>query len=171
MTGSGSTTRFRRLAPTTCEKYRSEAVSQITVREDNAIGCAVAADGSALYYLKMLTQATGAWDFEIRVAKPETGPSTVIGRVAGSRVPIGPLYIQGYLSPDGQWLAMPLTDGSTSNLWALPTTGGPWRKLTDFTPRNVMITRRIGWSNDGKSLYASVGEVDADIVMVTGLRW
>ena len=66
---------------------------------------------------------------------------------------------------------MPLTDGSTSNLWAVPATGGEWKKLTDFSPRNVVIARRIGWSNDGKSLYASVGDVDSDIVMLTGLRW
>ena len=143
----------------------------VTVRDDDAIGCAVASDGSALYYLKILTQATGAGDFEIRVAKPENGPSTVIGRVSGSRIPVDAFNVQGYLSPDGKWLAMPLMDGSTSNLWALPATGGEWKKLTDFSPRNVVIARRIGWSNDGKSLYASVGEVDSDIVMLTGLRW
>jgi Tol biopolymer transport system component len=143
----------------------------VTVRDDDALGCAVASDGSALYYLKILTQATGAGDFEIRVAKPENGPSTVIGRVSGSRIPVDAFNVQGYLSPNGKWLAMPLMDGSTSNLWALPTTGGEWKKLTDFSPRNVVIARRIGWSNDGKSLYASVGEVDSDIVMLTGLRW
>lgn len=26
---------------------------------------------------------------------------------------------------------MSLMDGSTSNLWALPATGGEWKKLTD----------------------------------------
>jgi len=143
----------------------------VTVRDDNAVGCAVASDGSALYYLKILTQAMGAWDFEVRVAMPENGPSTVIGRVSGSRVPVEVVNIQVYPSPDGKWLAMPLRDGSTSNLWALPTAGGEWKKLTDFSPRSVVIARRIGWSNDGKSVYASVGEVDSDVVMLTGLRW
>lgn len=45
----------------------------VTVRDDDALGCAVASDVSALYYLKILTQATGAGDFEVRVVKPEMG--------------------------------------------------------------------------------------------------
>ena len=133
----------------------------VTVRNDDALGCAVASDDSALYYLKVLT----------RVSRPENGPSRIIGRVSGSRIPVEAFNVQGYLSPSGEWLAMPLMDGSTSNLWALSTTGGEWKRLVDFSPRNVVIARRIGWSNDGNSLYASVGEVDSDIVMLTGLRW
>ncbi len=150
-------------------KVQSEGGQPVTVRDDNAVGCAPASGGSALYYAKILTQATGAFDFQIRVARPENGPSDVIGRVSGSRIPVEAMNIQPYLSPDGKWLALPLTDGSTSNLWALPTTGGAWRKLTDFSPRNVVIARRIGWSKDGRSLYAAVSEVDSDIVMLLGL--
>jgi hypothetical protein len=47
---------------------------------------------------------------------------------------------------------------------------GEWRKLTDFGTRNVGITRRIAWSRDGRHIYASVADVDADIVMLDGLR-
>jgi Tol biopolymer transport system component len=143
----------------------------VTVRDDNATGCALVSDGSTLYFAKILTQATGAADFEIRAARPEDGPSQVIGRVAGSRVPVSPNDMQPYLSPDGKWLALPLVDGSTTNLWALPTSGGEWRKLTDFGSRNVVIARRIAWSKDGKSMYAAVSDVDSDIVMFSGLKW
>jgi len=139
----------------------------VTVRDDNAIGCA--ADTSTLYYARMPTQATAA-DFEIRAATPENGPSKVIGHVAGSRIPVASANIQPYLSPDGKWLAMPLLDGSTTNLWALPTSGGDWRKLTDFGARNAIIARRIAWSRDGKYMYASVSDVDSDIVMLSGLK-
>ena len=31
--------------------------------------------GNTLSYAKILTQATGAWDFELRVAGPKNGPS------------------------------------------------------------------------------------------------
>jgi tricorn protease-like protein len=65
---------------------------------------------------------------------------------------------------------MPLLDGSTTNLWAVSTESGEWRKLTDFGARNVMIARRIAWSRDGQSLYASVSDVDSDIVMLAGLN-
>ena len=125
-----------------------------------------------LYYSRVLVRATGVFDYEIRAASPENGPSQSIGRVSGSRVPGGTaINFQPYLSPDGKWLAMSLTDGSTSNLWALSTSDRTWRKLTDFRPKNVVITRRIAWSKDGKHLYASVSEVDADIVMLSGLAW
>jgi Tol biopolymer transport system component len=142
----------------------------VTVRTDGAIGCAVAADGSAFYYMKVLTRATGTSDFEIRVATPEDGPSRVIGQVLGSRIPVDAFNIQAYLSPNGEWLTMPLVDGATTNLWAISTASGEWRKLVDFGTRNVIIARRIGWSRDGRSVYAAVGEIDADIVLLTGLR-
>jgi Tol biopolymer transport system component len=141
----------------------------VTVRDDNAVACTVA-DGT-LYYAKVLTQATGSWDLELRAAKPENGPSLAIGSVSSARVPIDVVNFQAYVSPDGKWLATPLLDGSTTNLWALSTSGGGWRKLTDFGSRNVLIARRIAWSRDGKSLYAPVSDIDADIVRLSGLKW
>jgi Tol biopolymer transport system component/predicted Ser/Thr protein kinase len=141
----------------------------VTVRTDNAIGCDLARDGSALYYGKVLTQSTGSWDFEIRVASPEDGPSRLLGQVSGSRVPTTAVNFHALLSPDGAWLAMPLLDGATTNLWAISTVTGEWRQLTDFSDRNVMIARRIAWSRDGRHIYASVSDVDSDIVMLAGL--
>jgi serine/threonine protein kinase len=141
----------------------------VRVRDDNAGGCQVSPDGSALYYAKILTQATGAWDYELRRASPEGGESTVIGTVRGARVPTGAYNFHALLSPDGQWLAMPLIDGSTTNLWALSIISGQWRRLTDFGSRNVVIARRIAWSNDSRSIYASVSDVDSDIVKLAGL--
>ena len=78
--------------------------------------------------------------------------------------------MQAYPSPDGKWLAMPLLDGATTNLWGLSTADHQWRKFTDFGSRNVMIRRRIGWSHDEKSIYASVSDIDSDIVRLVGLR-
>jgi Tol biopolymer transport system component len=138
------------------------------VRDDNAIGCN--RSGDALYYAKILTQASGAWDFELRVAKPEDGPSTVIGRVSGARVPATAINFHAFPSPDGKWLAMPLIDGATTNIWAVSTDSGQWRKLTEFVNRNVIIARRIAWSADGQHMYASVSDVDADIVLLAGLE-
>ena len=37
--------------------------------------------------------------------------------------------------------------------------------------RNVKIARRIAWSRDSQSIYASVSDVDSDIVMLSGLKW
>ncbi|MGH9254076.1 MAG: protein kinase domain-containing protein [Vicinamibacterales bacterium] len=150
-------------------KVRIDSGEPGIVRDDDAIGCSISPDGSALYYAKILTQAAAAWDLELRAASPENGPSRVLGRVSGSRVPSGSANFQALLSPDGRWLAMPLLDGSTTNLWAISTDTGEWRRLTDFGERNVMIARRIAWSRDGRHLYASVSDVDSDVIMLAGL--
>jgi Tol biopolymer transport system component len=144
--------------------------SPAVVRTDDAIGCAVSPDNTALYYAHILRQAGGSFDLEIRVARPESGPSSVVGRLAGTRVPTGAVNFQIYPSPDGRWLATPLLDGSTTNLWAISTQTGESRKLTDFGQRHVMIARRIAWSRDGRFVYAAVSDVDSDIVMLDGLR-
>jgi Tol biopolymer transport system component len=142
----------------------------VLIRSDNARACSAAPDGT-MYYSRILTQAAGSWDYEIRAAVPENGPSRLLGWVSGSRVPAHPTDFQVFVSPDGKWLAMPLVDGQTTNLWALSTKGDGWRKLVDFGPRNVIIARRIAWSRDGKSIYASMSDVDSDIVMLSGLKW
>lgn len=66
------------------------------------------------------------------------------------------------LSPDGTLLAMPLTDGATTNIWTLATTSGEWRQVTDFGDRPIFIARRVSWSSDGRSILAAVSEGDAD---------
>jgi Tol biopolymer transport system component len=91
-----------------------------------------------------------------------------LARVPASRVP-GWQIVNPALSPDGEWLAMPLTDGFTTNVWVLSTRTGAWRQVTDFNGRSTFIARRVSWSPDGKSVLAAVGEGDADIVLLDGL--
>ena len=79
------------------------------------------------------------------------------------------LNFQGSISPDGDRLALFLKDGSSTNLFALPTSGGPMRRLTDFGERRVVIVRRVSWSSDGKFLYAALGEAEEDVVLLEGL--
>jgi Tol biopolymer transport system component len=126
-------------------------------------------DGSALYFVKALTARHGAAD-EIHRARPEDGPSELLTTVAGSRQPLGRGFVLGpVLSPDGKLLAMPLLDGPTSNIWALPTDGGPMRPLTDFGDRSVIIGRRVSWSPTSRFIYAAVADTDADVVLLDGL--
>jgi WD40 repeat protein len=108
-------------------------------------------------------------DLEICCAAIGEGPSHTIGRIAASRVPVSVRLLQLFLSPDGQWLATPLLDGATSNVWALPTSGGPIRPLTDFGDRSNVIARSVSWSADGQSLFAAIAETETDIVLFDGL--
>ncbi|HEY7099478.1 MAG TPA: protein kinase [Terriglobales bacterium] len=128
---------------------------------------AIAADGT-LYYSVESANVKGTSDLEIRKAKPENADSTALVRIPGSRIPPW-MMVQPVLSPDGKWLAMTLADGYTSNVWAQPTDGGPMRRITDFGYQATLITRRVSWSSDGKSIFAAVGKSEADIVLLSNL--
>ena len=56
-----------------------------------------------------------------------------------------------------------------SNVWVLPTGGGPLRQITDFGTRAALIVRSIAWSPDSRAVYAAVADTDADIVLLNGL--
>jgi hypothetical protein len=110
----------------------------------------------------------GRPEIEIRAATPEDGPSRALARVPASRVPNWQI-VNPALSPDGEWLAMPLTDGDTTNIWAMSTNTGAWRQVTDFGNRATFIARRVSWSANGRAILAAVGEGDADIVLLDGV--
>jgi len=124
-------------------------------------------DGT-LYYTVERPLVDGRPEFEIRAATPESGPSRLIARIDASRVPVWQI-VNPALSPDGQWLALPLTDGFTTNIWTLSTADSAWRQVTDFGDRATFIARRVSWSADGRSVVAAVGEGDADVVLLDGL--
>jgi Tol biopolymer transport system component len=140
------------------------AVTVTSEQVRNVIGVA----GNTLYYLIDRSLADGTPEFEIRTATPENGPYRVLARVPASRVPIWQI-VNPALSPDGKWLAQALTDGFTTNLWALSTTTGEWRQITDFGDRATFIVRRVSWSSDGRAILAAVAEGDSDIVLLEGL--
>ena len=91
----------------------------------------------------------------------------LVARYAPSRVPLWPTGFA--LSPDGRWLAVQLKDNGTTNIWAIPTDGGPYRQLTDFGRRPILIARQVSWSRDGKFIFAALAERDADIVLLDGI--
>lgn len=124
--------------------------------------------GATLYYTFERPLVDGTPEFEIRVAIPENAPFRVLAHIPASRVPIWQI-VNPALSPDGKWLAQALTDGFTTNLWALSTTAGEWRQITDFGGRATFIARRVSWSADGRSILAAVAEGDSDIVLLEGL--
>jgi Tol biopolymer transport system component len=137
---------------------RPVAVHSGSVR--NVIG----SDGTTLYYMVDRTLADGTPGFEVHAATPENGASRILARIAPARAPQWQI-INPSLSPDGRWLAMPLTDGVTTNIWTLSTRTGEWRQVTDFADRPTFIARRVAWTPDGASILAAVGEGDGDVVV------
>ena len=149
------------------KKVDASGGTPVTVRSEvarNVIGLS----GTTLYYIVERPFTDGRPEYEIHAATPEDGPSRVLARIPASRVPSWQI-INPSLSPDGQWLAVPLTDGVTTNIWALSSATGEWRQVTDFGDRPIFIARRVSWSADGSAILAAVGEGDADVVLLDGL--
>ena len=140
----------------------------VVVRTDNAQAPALAPDGSALYYIVPVQNSNGSQDYELRVARPENGPSTLLAQISSDQVPIWQ-GLHPVISRDGKWLVMPLDGSLGTNIWVAATADGKLRQITDFGEKRTFIARRISWSSDGKWVFAAVGEGDADIVEMDGL--
>jgi Tol biopolymer transport system component len=140
----------------------------VHLRDENATSPAPARDGT-LYFTTQLPTIAGNFDVEVRAANPENAAARVLTRIPSDRLaPWQRLNV--VVSPDGKSLAVPLTDGATTNIWAISTTDGAFRQLTDFGSRPTFIVRRVSWSADGRWVFAAVGEGDADIVLLAGLH-
>ncbi len=124
----------------------------VVVRTDNARAPALASDGSALYYIVPLQNSNGSQDYELRVARPENAPSTLLAHIPGDRVPIWQ-GLHPVISKDGKWLVMPLDDRLGTNIWVASTADGKLRQITDFGEKRTFIARRISWSSDGKWVW------------------
>jgi len=135
--------------------------------QDNPAPASLSPDGTTLYYFNGGDNAFG--NIDILKARPENGPSELLARIPGSRLPFAGFVWQEVLSPDGDWLAAPLLDRGTTNLWAIPADGRPMRQITDFGQRSVLMVRRISWSPDSKHIYAAVADTEYDIVLLDGL--
>jgi Tol biopolymer transport system component len=145
------------------KKVPASGGTPVVVRSERTRNVIGIHDGT-LYYMIENPLIDGRPEFEIRAATPETGPSRLVARIPASRVAPWQI-VNPALSPDGRWLALPLTDGAATNIWAIATTAAEWRQVTDFGDRPIFIARRVAWSPDGRSLLAAVGEGDADIVL------
>jgi Tol biopolymer transport system component len=149
------------------ERASPEGGPNLLVREQGQKP-SVAADGR-LFFALNLPPLNGLSDMEILVANPEGGPAQKLARISGSRLSSW-LLMQPVLSPDAKWLGVLLTDGPTTNIWALPTAGGEMRRITDFGTQATLIARRVSWSSDGRFIYAAVGKGEADIVLLSNLE-
>ena len=150
----------RRQADACIQKIPGAGGTPVDVRCE-AVSAAISSDGLTIYYTPSLARQN-----EIFKARPENGPGQLLARYSQLRIPMLPM---GYaLSPDDRWLAAPLTDAGTANLWAISTVDGSFRQITDFR-RPTLIARQVSWSPDGKFIYAAIVDVDADVLSFDGM--
>ena len=140
------------------------------VRGDRALSPVAPRAGTALFFVRPPQQPFGVrGDTEVCRADPEDGPAEVLARVRDTRIPLAPtIQVHFSISPDGRWLAAPLLDSTTANIWLIPTEGGPMRAVTDFGERSVFIARWVSWSPDSRHVYAAVADTDADVIVLDG---
>jgi Tol biopolymer transport system component len=74
------------------------------------------------------------------------------------------------ISPDGRWLAVPLKDGGTTNIWTISTVDGTYRQITSFGHRAILIARQVSWSPKSDFIYAAIQEDNADVVLLDGIE-
>jgi eukaryotic-like serine/threonine-protein kinase len=139
---------------------------------ENLAGGIISFNEGAKYVMNRLTSTRlfGRWSGESEILRvSDDGSMQSLARISGRRIPVLPLLFAPLLSPDGAWLAVPLIDGATTNIWGLPTNGGPLRPLTDFGNRSVLIARSVSWAHDSQSICAAVAEIEVDVVLFEGL--
>ena len=130
---------------------------------------AISPDGTTLFLVGPMRSSMGVFGVGVAYvrASPPNGPGETIARVPGERLPAR--HVSLVISPDGQYLATLLIDGTTTNIWLVPTSGGPMKPVTDFGDQSVVIARSVSWSRDGQHIYAAVAKTLTDIVLLDGL--
>ena len=70
-------------------------------------------------------------------------------------------------TPDGTAVAFIDNSDGPGQIWALPSTGGPSKQLTNFTTDSIFW---FDWSRDGKQLAVARGTQISDVVLISDFR-
>jgi Tol biopolymer transport system component len=117
---------------------------------------AVSPDGSLIAYNFRDTQASPQWKVAVIPARGGA-PHKVFDRVRAE-------YHSFELNwtPDGRAVTYEASLEGVSNIWSQPLSGGPPRRLTNFTTDYIY---GFGWSFDGRQLAVVRGSRDTDVVL------
>lgn len=130
---------------------------------DGAAGLMVTRDGERGFF----TQSGILDPSTLYVVDPlsSRSPRTFVEGFA-HRMPFWPTQFS--LSPDDRWLAVPLRDEGTTNLWLFSTADGAPKQVTDFGRRSTLIARQVSFARDARHLFAAVQEIDSDLMLLAG---
>jgi Tol biopolymer transport system component len=158
--------------PGRIERLSIDSGSTEFVREGRSTSIpAISPDGNTLFLVESIRSDVlgfhGAGGVAYIRASPPNAPGETLARVAGERMPARNRSL--VLSPDGRHLATLLIDGATTNVWLMPTGGGPMTLVTDFGDRSVTMARSLAWSRDSQHVYVAMQETQTDVVLLDGL--
>jgi Tol biopolymer transport system component len=109
-------------------------------------------------YNRYLSPAGPGWDFA--VIPVEGGPPIKI-----FNEPSGSGGIRW--SPQGTGIQYALTKEGTTNIWEQPMAGGKPKQITNFISGRIFD---FNWTDDGKQLLVTRGEVTSDVVLLSNRR-
>ena len=147
------------------EKVEVETGDTVHVRDD-AANMLINSDETVCYFY---LPGFGNEGDVYKASPPDIGERELLIGGLQSRIPLWPHHFT--LSPDDRWLATPLKDQDTTNLYVVSTETGELVQVTDFGDRATMIARQVSWSGDSRWIYAAVMDTDADIVVLDGALW
>ena len=139
--------------PTTALRGNEAAVLSVTDHEIFWAECAVVDD-------------VPFW--EVRRGPIDGGRGRPLTRVAMQRMPVSPAFANGTLSPDGKFLALPMMDDVSANVWLIGAETGDLRRITEFNEPTVIV-RRVSWTPDSRWIYAAVARQNSDVILLDGL--
>ncbi len=117
-------------------------------------------DGKMIFYSSQKIEG-GAMHARFAVT-PAYEPNTTLHALDA---PYGVRYPR--FTPDGKAIAFLLNRNRATNIWELPLSGGAPKQMTKFNNGEMFA---FGWSNDGKRLAFSRGQVKTDVVLMSNFR-
>jgi Tol biopolymer transport system component len=137
------------------------------VRRGPDVGVMAVTETDLFWAHRVIHEDVSCW--EMRRGRLESEDSRVLARIASDRFPVSRSFISGTLSPDERFLALPLQDSGTTNIWLIDAERGGVQPATDFGGEAILISRRVSWTPDSRSIVAAVARRHSDVILLDGL--
>jgi Tol biopolymer transport system component len=144
----------------------SGGLSELVRRGPDA-GVMAATEKELFWANRVIHEDVSYWETRRGALEGEEG--RLLARIAVDRLPVSRSFYGGTLSPDRRFLAIPLLDGGTTNIWLIDAERGGLQPATDFAGEPTLISRRVSWTPDSQAVVAAVAHRHSDVILLDGL--
>ena len=133
------------------------------VTDHNATAATVSPDGKLIAYTYPESTDLSAPPNRIAIMPFEGGPVLEVLAMPSAST----LFPMVQWSEDSKSVYYTVISNNVSNIWSQPIDGGKPKQVTDF--KEMLITS-FAWSQDGKQLVCSRGDLNRDAILITDLK-